>query len=230
MSNTNIYVLLLEEGKYYIGKSNDILKRCIEHFEGSGSCWTKKYKPLKLQKTIENVSPFEEDKITKEYMLKYGIENVRGGTYTQIELTENQIQSINSELRGAMDECLKCGKKGHFIAECVYYKQNKKSHVVSYDDDDDDDDDDYEWVTDDDDHDDNDDSDNNNNSNSNDGIGHVCDKCGKTFKYDCYYYEHINVCKVGKVGKGDTCFRCGRKGHYAPNCYASSHIKGYYLH
>ena len=219
MSNTNIYVLLLEEGKYYIGKSNDVLKRCIEHFEGTGSCWTKKYKPLKLQKTIENVSPFEEDKITKEYMLKYGIENVRGGTYTQIELTENQIQSINYELRGAMDECLKCGKKGHFVAECVYYKQNKKSHVVSYNDDNNDD----ELVTDDDD----DDSDNDNNSDSSDGIGHVCDKCGKTIKDDCYYYEHISVCKVGK---GGTCFRCGRKGHYATNCYASSHIKGYYLH
>lgn len=207
MSNTNIYVLLLEEGKYYIGRSNDVFKRCIEHFEGSGSCWTKKYKPLKLQKTIENVSPFEEDKMTKEYMLKYGIENVRGGTYTQIELTENQIQSINDEIRGAMDECLKCGKKGHFVTECVYYKQNKKSRVVSYDDDDDDGD-----------------SDNDNNS---DSIGSVCDKCGKTIKDDCYYYEHIKVCKVYK---GNKCFRCGRKGHYATNCYASSHIKGYYLH
>ena len=207
MSNTNIYVLLLEEGKYYIGRSNDVFKRCIEHFEGSGSCWTKKYKPLKLQKTIENVSPFEEDKMTKEYMLKYGIENVRGGTYTQIELTENQIQSINDEIRGAMDECLKCGKKGHFVADCVYYKQNKKSRVVSYDDDDDDSD-----------------SDNDNNS---DSIGSVCDKCGKTIKDECYYYEHIKVCKEYK---GNKCFRCGRKGHYATNCYASSHIKGYYLH
>jgi cellular nucleic acid-binding protein len=211
MSNTNIYVLLLEEGKYYIGRSNDVFKRCIEHFEGSGSCWTKKYKPLKLQKTIENVSPFEEDKMTKEYMLKYGIENVRGGTYTQIELTENQIQSINDEIRGAMDECLKCGKKGHFVADCVYYKQYKKSRVVSYDDDDDDDDDDS-------------DSDNDNNS---DSIGSVCDKCGKTIKDECYYYEHIKVCKEYK---GNKCFRCGRKGHYATNCYASSHIKGYYLH
>jgi cellular nucleic acid-binding protein len=214
MSNTNIYVLLLEKGKYYIGKSNDVFKRCVEHFEGSGSCWTKKYKPLKLEKTIENVSPFEEDKITKEYMLKYGIENVRGGTYTQIELTESQIKSINDELRGAMDECLKCGKKGHFATECVYYKQNKNSRVVPADDDDEDEDD----------------------SDDDDDVGYVCDKCGKTIKDECNYYEHISVCKVGKVGKvgkigkGNTCFRCGRKGHYATNCYAKSHVKGYYLH
>ena len=25
------------------------------------------------------------------------------------------------------------------------------------------------------------------------------------------------------------CFRCGRNGHYASSCYASKHIKGYYL-
>jgi len=220
MSNTNIYVLLLDKGKYYIGKSNDVFKRCVEHFEGSGSSWTKKYKPLKLEKTIENVSPFEEDKITKEYMLKYGIENVRGGTYTQIELTESQIKLINDELRGAMDECLKCGKKGHFAAECVYYKKNKNSRAVLSQDEDDDDDDDG-WVT---------DSDSENDSESDDNanrISYICDICGKTMKDEYYYYEHISVCKVGK---GNTCFRCGRKGHYATNCYAKSHVKGYYLH
>ena len=27
----------------------------------------------------------------------------------------------------------------------------------------------------------------------------------------------------------DWCFRCGREGHYASSCYASKHIKGYYL-
>ena len=26
-----------------------------------------------------------------------------------------------------------------------------------------------------------------------------------------------------------SCFRCGREGHYAPSCYASKHINGYYL-
>jgi hypothetical protein len=119
-----------------------------------------------------------------------------------------------------MDECLKCGKKGHFAAKCVYYKQNKSSNVVSRDEagDEDDDSDDEEWVTDNDEDDDSDDGKR--------GIGYVCDKCGKTIKGECNYYEHASSCKVYK---GNTCFRCGRKGHYATNCYAKSHVKGYYL-
>jgi hypothetical protein len=32
--------------------------------------WAKKYKSILLKKIIENVSPHEEDKITKEYMSK----------------------------------------------------------------------------------------------------------------------------------------------------------------
>ena len=29
--------------------------------------------------------------------------------------------------------------------------------------------------------------------------------------------------------KKNNCYRCGRIGHFSDNCYASKHIKGYYL-
>ena len=116
---TNIYVLLLQEGKYYVGKSQNIKKRIQEHSSGLGSEWTKLYKPIKVIEIIKNVSPFEEDKKTKEYMAKYGIENVRGGTYTSIEFEEGVEEFIQKEIWSATDKCTLCGRSGHFVKDCI---------------------------------------------------------------------------------------------------------------
>lgn len=116
--STTIYILKLREGKYYVGKSHNVQKRFEEHLEGNGSAWTKKYSPIKIEKTIPNASPFEEDRYVKEYMSKYGVDNVRGGSYTQIGLGDGVTAQIEKEIRGATDKCMKCGEEGHFVANC----------------------------------------------------------------------------------------------------------------
>ena len=118
MSKTNIYVLRLEGGRYYVGKSDNVMNRYQQHLNGNGSAWTKKYKPLSLEKIIENVSSFEEDKITKEYMSKHGIDKVRGGSYVEIQLSKFHTDAVNMEIRGAKDLCTKCGRSGHFVKDC----------------------------------------------------------------------------------------------------------------
>jgi cellular nucleic acid-binding protein len=129
MSKTNIYILRLENSKYYIGKSKDVMDRYQQHLDGEGSTWTKKYRPLALLKVIENVSPFEEDKYTKEYMAKYGIDNVRGGTYASEKLDQIQYDSLQKEIWGAQDSCLYCGKKGHFASECYMAKKHSQTNA-----------------------------------------------------------------------------------------------------
>ena len=118
MSTTSIYILRLEGGNYYVGKTDNIYKRYEEHLKGAGSAWTRKHAPLSLVKTVESASPFDEDKITKEYMATYGIDKVRGGSYVSVELSAVQKQSINAEIRGAKDLCTQCGKGGHFVKDC----------------------------------------------------------------------------------------------------------------
>ncbi len=116
--STNIYILKLQGGKYYAGKTDNVLRRQQEHIKGTASAWTKKYKLISIEKIIPNASPFDEDKYTKEYMSTYGIDNVRGGAYTQIELDDTQRESLTSEIRGATDKCIRCGRAGHFMKNC----------------------------------------------------------------------------------------------------------------
>ena len=116
-----IYVLRLENDKYYIGRSFDVKRRYDEHLNGSsGSVWTKKYKPLEIIATYDSMSIFDEDKHVLEYMNLYGIENVRGGTYCSLELTNEQYIYIERMLRGANDMCYKCGLTGHFAKNCRF--------------------------------------------------------------------------------------------------------------
>ena len=47
------------------------------------------------------MSMFEEDALTKEYMAKYGIENVRGGTYCKEILDTAQVELLKKEIQSA---------------------------------------------------------------------------------------------------------------------------------
>ena len=115
---SDLYVLALEDGKYYVGKTNNLEKRIEEHRDGEGSIWTKKYAPINVVQIIHDCGRFDEDNYTKSYMKKYGINNVRGGSYTQIKLSNEQINLLETEIKGLNDECFKCGKKGHFAKDC----------------------------------------------------------------------------------------------------------------
>ena len=107
---TTIYILKLNDNKYYVGKTNKTVnERYKEHIDGVGSFWTKKYKPLSIIKQIENSSPFDEDRYVKEYMAIYGIENVRGGSYLDIELSYEQKKTLQAEIYTSQNKCYLCG-------------------------------------------------------------------------------------------------------------------------
>ena len=125
----HIYILKLKEGKYYIGKTKNIEKRWNEHLSGEGSGWTKKYKPTFLMKIIVSTSYFDEDKYVKEYMAKYGIENVRGGTYSNIVLDDNSILVLEKEIRHSKNLCTRCGRDTHFIKDC-YANTNSNGSII----------------------------------------------------------------------------------------------------
>jgi hypothetical protein len=169
-----IYILLLENRKYYIGKTSNPKFRIENHFENNCIEWTKIHKPIKLLKIIANTD--DEDRYTIKYMNKYGIDNVRGGSYISITLNDH----VKNNLIKINNTCFKCGKKGHLSKDCNYDDDN-----YSYDDEKNNNDSDN--VSD------NDNNDNNDSDNDEKYLNHICFKCGRKGHYasSCYASKHI---------------------------------------
>lgn len=126
-----IYVLRLDNNKYYIGKTNNKNFRLNQHFDIDGAAWTKKYKPIDVIELIPNCDHLDEDKYTLKYMKKYGISNVRGGSFCRIKLSRENISTIQQMIKGSSDKCYYCNKVGHFINDCDKKNNDSKNNNES---------------------------------------------------------------------------------------------------
>lgn len=109
-----LYALKLENGKYYVGftgKANPY-DRIIEHTSGDGAKWTKRHKPVAVLEirdageiTLSQVKALEIN-LTWAYMMKYGLNNVRGGRFNS---PERMLRvGRNSVLPGYAVETIAC--------------------------------------------------------------------------------------------------------------------------
>ena len=93
-----IYVIALEENRFFVYYTDT---SCEEDIFTEVSCmfeFTQKYKTQQIIESIWTTDMFEIDKYVKKYMLKYGIDRVRGGSYTSLELCDHQRNTIETEL------------------------------------------------------------------------------------------------------------------------------------
>ena len=113
-----IYILRLVEGKYYVGKTKNALNRILEHYSGVGSQYTQKFKPVEIEAIYHNCDAFDEDKYVIMCMSKYGINNVRGGSYCSFHIDSDIIADIAMRIATATDTCFLCGSNKHFARDC----------------------------------------------------------------------------------------------------------------
>lgn len=126
-----IYVLKLENGKWYVGKTNNLNNRINAHKNGNGSEYTKIFKVISLHHYHIKNNIFDEDNTVKEYMIKYGIDSVRGGTYSSVKLNDNIKILLQNEINHANNFCFNCGSNQHYIKDCTLI-QNKTDDIVTF--------------------------------------------------------------------------------------------------
>ena len=80
-SKEYIYVLKLENNRWWIGKTKNPTSRINKHIYGKGSIWTRKNKVIATEELLEEVSLTD---ITLKYMKEYGWENVRGTCFSNM--------------------------------------------------------------------------------------------------------------------------------------------------
>lgn len=115
-----IFILLLEKKKFYIGSCRNPHNDIKPYFNNFGPDWVKKYRPIKIVEIIHPCDIFDVDKHTKRYMAKYGVNNVRGGTYSNLKLTKQDHNHIDKEIFNALGMCMYCGSEYHFSYNCQY--------------------------------------------------------------------------------------------------------------
>lgn len=124
-----IYVLKLKNKKFYVGKTKNPDVRIKQHKAAKGSIWTKKNPPKKVIEVIPNCDEYDEDKITLKYMNKYGIKNVRGGSFCQSKLKSYTKKTIRQMLNSSNDACFVCGSSKHWSTKCPNNKEKKQKKL-----------------------------------------------------------------------------------------------------
>lgn len=131
-----VYVLELEDNKFYVGKTNNPNTRLGEHvmnneLKGMGSSWTRQYKPLKVLDIIKCYDILDEDFTTIRYMKDKGIDNVRGGSFCELNLPKECIYTLEKIMTGSSDKCYYCNSIEHYINNCPEkYKMRKIKKIV----------------------------------------------------------------------------------------------------
>jgi predicted GIY-YIG superfamily endonuclease len=121
-SRPSVYILELDGGRVYVGSSKDVPRRLSQHAAGSGSAYTRIYRPTGVQLprlgNVEGDGDAAERDETLRYMMLRGVHFVRGWKFARVVMPPEEFDEAEANIRELYDLCRKCGFKGHFCTYC----------------------------------------------------------------------------------------------------------------
>ncbi|SVC10876.1 uncharacterized protein METZ01_LOCUS263730 [marine metagenome] len=127
-SMVNIYVLKLERGKFYVGKTRHTVQRLRQHWDGQGAAWTRKYAMKDLYRWYPDKKSSDENRITLRMMAEHGVHNVRGGDWCSVKMGKKAIRELEKKCRtkkkapvkkkASPRACKRCGRTSHTRSQC----------------------------------------------------------------------------------------------------------------
>ena len=114
-----VYVLRYPNGMIYVGKSNDVQGRVLQHKRGDFALlWgTPAVVPTETPAIPHDLESWERNE-TLHQMRKHGIQKVRGWKYTASTLTAEEHRDVSMQIREKYDLCRLCGSDKHFANAC----------------------------------------------------------------------------------------------------------------
>ena len=237
-----VYILKLQDDFWYVGTTTDPTSRLLAHGSRDGAEWTRQHPPvegfssqLKEVKGDEGQAKLEEDAEVKRLMKEYGIDKVRGGSYSSISLSRTDVKSLTKELRHASGGCIRCGHESHWAKSC-YAKKDVVGNPISDDENECRDKSSYSKK---------------NNARDTKDLPTKVKSFSRGPKNASVNHKNVDKStyvkkKIAKDTKelpskvktfnqgtkndnADTCYRCGRNTHWAKNCYAKMDVDGHPL-
>lgn len=119
-----VYVIVLDNGKRYVGKSENIPTRIQQHKHGNGSAWCKQngtvtlWQDTAITPMLDDLNVWEQTE-TIAQMIEHGCNNVRGWEFTSCNLlTKLECELFERLARASLNACRTCGYNGHYANQC----------------------------------------------------------------------------------------------------------------
>lgn len=115
-----VYALLLQDGRIYVGQTDNIYQRLLDHFAMTkfAAQWVRLHgPPVRVLEILVDVDKDAENYLTLSYIAKFGADSVRGGSWHSVftrepacvaqftphklykALSREQIEDVQAEVR-----------------------------------------------------------------------------------------------------------------------------------